>query len=79
MKAFLKSIPAKSLEGVRVAAFDTRIAMNEKVPGILKFFAGIFGYADKPMLDALKKKGGTEAMPSEGFFVVGFRRAAGGR
>ena len=70
MKTFLKSIPQKSLCGVKVAAFDTRIAMTEKVPGILRFFANLFGYADKPMLEILKKKGGEASILSEGFFVV---------
>jgi len=32
--------------------------------------AKLFGYADKPILDGLKKKGGEEIVPSEGFFVL---------
>jgi flavodoxin len=71
IKTFIKSIPGKSLEGVKVTAFDTRMKIDEKTPGILRFFAGIFGYADKPILGSLVKKGGNEAVPSEGFFVVG--------
>ena len=69
-KSFLKSIPSKKLSGVKVAAFDTRIAMTDKVPGFLRFMAKLFGYADKPILDSLKKKGGQETVPSEGFFVL---------
>jgi len=69
-KSFLKSIPSKKLAGVKVAAFDTRIAMTDKVPGFLRFMAKLFGYADKPILDGLKKKGGEETVPSEGFFVL---------
>jgi flavodoxin I len=71
IKAFVKKISGKSLEGVRVSAFDTRMKIDEKTPGILRFFAGIFGYAAKPILDGLVKKGGNQVMPAEGFFVVG--------
>jgi len=67
--AFLKKIPANSLKGVKVAAFDTRMAMGDKVPGILRFLAKIFGYAAKPIADRLEKKGGTPAAAPEGFFV----------
>ncbi len=70
-KSFLKGTPSKQLAGVKVAAFDTRIAMTDKVPGFLRFMAKLFGYADKPILDALKKKGGQVTVPSEGFFVRG--------
>jgi len=70
IKTFLKGIPSKQLDGVKVAAFDTRIAMTDKVPGILRFLVKFFGYADKPILDGLKKKGGQEAVAPEGFFVL---------
>ena len=69
-KSFLKGIPSKQLVGVKVAAFDTRIAMTDKLPGFLRFMVKLFGYADKPILDSLKKKGGQETVPSEGFFVL---------
>jgi len=69
-KSFLKDIPSKKLAGVKVVAFDTRIAMTDKLPGFLRFMAKLFGYADKPILDGLKKKGGEETVPSEGFFVL---------
>jgi flavodoxin I len=69
--AFLKKIPTKGLEGVKVAAFDTRMPMNDQVPGILKFMAKIFGYAAKPIVDRLEKKGGSLLVPPEGFFVDG--------
>jgi len=69
-KSFLKGIPSKQLVGVKVAAFDTRIAMTDKLPSFLRFMVKLFGYADKPILDSLKKKGGQETVPSEGFFVL---------
>ena len=70
IKTFVKSLSAKSLEGVKVSAFDTRIKIDERTPRILQFFAGIFGFAAKPILDSLVKKGGLQVMPAEGFFVV---------
>ena len=66
-KSFLKGIPSKQLVGVKVTAFDTRIAMTDKLPGFLRFLVKLFGYADKPILE---KKGGQETIPSEGFFVL---------
>jgi len=70
IKSFLKKIPQNQLSGVKVTAFDTRIEMSDKVPGFLRFMANLFGYADKPILENLKKKGGQESCPSEGFFVL---------
>ena len=70
IKSFLKGIPSNRLAGVKVTAFDTRIAMTDKVPGFLRFMAKLFGYADKPILDSLKKNGGQEIAPSKGFFVL---------
>jgi flavodoxin I len=48
-KAFLKGLPSGALKGVKVAAFDTRAIMNEKTPRILRFLAGLFGYAAEPV------------------------------
>lgn len=68
--AFLKSLPAQSLQGVRVAAFDTRISIDDaSVPGILRFMVKLFGYAAKPIADRLVRKGGELAAPPEGFIV----------
>ncbi len=68
---FLKSIPARALKGVRVAAFDTRFTEQEinKIR-ILAFFVGIFGYAAKSIADLLVRKGGELVMPPEGFYVA---------
>lgn len=66
----LKVISRSSLNGVRVAAFDTRLP-QAKVDAvrILAFFAKIFGYAAQPIADRLVKAGGTLAAPPEGFYV----------
>lgn len=68
---FIKDIPARALEGVRVAAFDTRFTEQEinKIR-ILAFFVGIFGYAAKPIADLLVRKGGELVLPPEGFYVA---------
>jgi flavodoxin len=68
-KTFLKSIPSGALKGVRVAGFDTRLDVEETGPGILIFVTRIFGYAAKPIADRLRRKGGTLALPPEGFIV----------
>jgi hypothetical protein len=58
------------LAGVKVAAFDTRIPMGDNVPGILRFFVRLFGYAAEPIADRLTRRGGTQAAPPEGFLVL---------
>jgi flavodoxin len=67
---FLKGIPKNGLEGVKVAAFDTRFTVSKiEEIRILAFFVRIFGYAAKPIADRLEKKGGELAIPPEGFYV----------
>lgn len=66
---FLKSLSPGDLNGVQVAAFDTRISVDDTNSGFLKFMVKIFGYAAKPIADLLKKSGGSLAVPPEGFFV----------
>jgi flavodoxin len=68
-KDFLKGLAPNSLNGVKVAAFDTRIAVEETGPAFLKFLVKIFGYAAKPIANKLTQKGGTLALEPEGFFV----------
>jgi flavodoxin len=68
--SFLKGIPKKGLEGVKVAAFDTRFP-ESKIDEIriLPFFVRLFGYAAEPIADRLEKKGGELVIPPEGFCV----------
>lgn len=68
IQTFLNDIPADALRGVKVAAFDTRIALEE-MPWFLRFIAKRAGYADKSIVAALTKKGGELVVPGEGFFV----------
>lgn len=66
---FLKNIPMGSLKGVSVAAFDTRIAVEDTSVWILRIMAKIFGYAAVPIDRRLKRRGGTQVLPPEGFYV----------
>ena len=70
VRNYLKSLPAGRLDGVRVAAFDTRIpkAQIEK-NGFLNFMVKLFGYAAEPIARQLKARGGELLAPAEGFFV----------
>jgi flavodoxin len=69
-KAFLKRIPAGGLEGVAVAAFDTRMDPKDVGSGIYTLFARLFGYAAGPIAKRLQKKGGRLLVRPEGFFVT---------
>jgi hypothetical protein len=71
ISGFLKSIPADGLKGVKLAAFDTRILESDIKPWILGLLVKACGYAAKPILGALTKKGGEAVVPPEGFAVEG--------
>ncbi len=71
VKDFLKAIPSGKLNGVRVAAFDTRITLEDVNSAVLNFFVKLFGYAAEPIGKRLTKKGGDLVMPPEGFYVEG--------
>ena len=58
---FLKTLPAASIKGLKVAAFDTRM------PGKL---VKIFGFAAGKIANELEAKG-ANVLSSEGFFVKG--------
>lgn len=69
---FLKGIPNHSLDGVKVAGFDTRIPEEDIAKSrVLPFFVKVFGYAAEPISNMLIKKGGRAALPPEGFYVGG--------
>jgi flavodoxin len=71
MKKFLGGIRKGELKDIQVAAFDTRLGMDDMPSPILPPFVKIFGYAAKPMADALVNKGGKLTTSPEGFFVKG--------
>ena len=68
---FLNSIPRDGLKGIKVAAFDTRISTADVRSRFLSTMVRLFGYAAKPIVDRLRKKGGTLIAQPEGFFVKG--------
>ncbi len=73
--SLLKELPGKSLEGVRVAAFDTRYPESEiaRTP-VLAFFVKLAGrgaYAAMHIARSLRQKGGRLVVPPEGFYVGG--------
>jgi flavodoxin I len=68
---FLKAIPVNSLKGVRIAAFDTRIALEDIEKPIFRPLIKLGGYAAKPMAEILIKKGAVQRLPPEGFYVNG--------
>jgi len=67
----LNALPKKSLAGIKVAAFDTRIDLKKVNNKALNFFVFFFGYAAKPIARKLIGKGGIQDTPPEGFFVDG--------
>jgi flavodoxin I len=68
---FIKSIPSPALQGVRVAAFDTRLSAEEADSALLRQMMNWFGYAAEKIAGRLQKKGGTLVVPPEGFIVKG--------
>jgi flavodoxin len=69
-KKWLKTLKPSSLQGKKVAAFDTRMDVKEVNNGFLTFMAGIFGYAAEPIDKALVRAGGEQLVKPEGFIVT---------
>ncbi len=71
IKKLLDGLPAQELQGVKVAAFDTRIAIEEVGSLFLTVMVNFFGYAAKPIAKRLQKKAGALIATPEGFIVKG--------
>jgi flavodoxin len=71
IKKLLDHLPAQALRGVKVAAFDTRIAIEEVGSLFLTVMVNLFGYAAKPIANRLQKKAGELIAAPEGFIVKG--------
>jgi len=69
MTTFLIELDAKSLAGVKVYAFDTRVDVTQLKSSPLTQMVKIFGYAAPSLAKRAVKRGGTIAVPPEGFFV----------
>jgi flavodoxin I len=68
LDAFIKQIPTTTLEGVSVAAFDTRFEAEEQGAG-LRILMSVIRYAAPRIAKALEKKGGILVAEPEGFIV----------
>jgi len=69
---FLKAFDQNDLMGVKCAAFDTRLTVEEiEATPVLPFFVRIFGYAAGTIAARLKRKGGELGSTPEGFYVMG--------
>jgi flavodoxin len=66
---FIDELPQKSLDGKRVAAFDTRFAMKEHGLG-LRIVMRTIGFAAERIARALASKGGKQFVAPEGFIVA---------
>ncbi len=68
--AFLASLPADALKGVRAAAFDTRIPLESIKNPVFRLVVKAGGYADHTIAKALAAKAANLAIPSAGFIVL---------
>lgn len=66
----LHRLPDNHLAGVRVAAFDTRIALEVINSKVFRFIVDKGGYAANAIAKMLTKKGGALVAPGEGFYVT---------
>lgn len=70
MQEFLKQLPENSLEGIAVAAFDTRFAIKDHgVP--LHILMKTIGFAAPRIANILIAKGGKLVVAAKGFIVTG--------
>jgi flavodoxin len=70
LQKVFETIPANGLQGVRVAAFDTRFD-EAKQSFALKLLMKTIAYAAEKIAKTLQAKGGTLAAPPEAFVVTG--------
>jgi flavodoxin len=66
----LNALPKHHLDGVQVAAFDTRILLDTINSSIFRFVVDKGGYAAGTIAKRLEQKGGKLIAPPEGFLVV---------
>lgn len=68
LEAFVKQLPANSLKGMRVAAFDTRFEAEDQGIG-LRVLMSVIRYAAERIAKEVTKKGGRLVAEPEGFIV----------
>ena len=69
IQAFLSGLPANALDGIVVAAFDTRFDPASHGFG-LRTLMKVIGYAAPKIAKSLIAKGGRQVAPPEGFIVL---------
>jgi flavodoxin len=69
MIAWLDGLDRQALNGLKVAAFDTRIALNTIESGVFRWMVKAGGFAAPRIAKSLKDKGGELVLPAEGFAV----------
>jgi flavodoxin len=69
MAGLLNRLRSKALQGVKVAAFDTRLKADELKSTGLRFLVKTGGYAARRIANKLTKAGGSLIAPPEGFYV----------
>jgi flavodoxin len=67
---FIKNLSPRGLTGIMVAAFDTRISLEELKSSIARFIVKKGGYAANPIAKKLVAMGGILMLPPEGFLVT---------
>ncbi len=70
-QAWLSKLPPGRLDGVRVAAFDTRMDVVQVGNPILTFLSKRLGYAAESIAKALARAGGVPVGTPAGFVVAG--------
>jgi flavodoxin len=68
---FLNSLAKEQLDGLGVATFDTRIALETIDSSVFRLVVDKGGYAASTIAKAFRKKGGNLLAPPEGFLVTG--------
>ena len=68
---YLKTLKGKEFQGVKAAAFDTRMEEEDIDSGFLKFMMNTAGFAAKKILKRLERRGGMAVSSPEGFIVKG--------
>jgi flavodoxin I len=68
LQDFLSRLPNDALLGCRVAAFDTRFAIQDHGTG-LRVLMRVIGFAAGKLMKGLEAKGGSKVVEPEGFIV----------
>lgn len=69
IKKFISLLAKNKINGINIAAFDTRADMSKVNNKILKVMVKLFGYGAEPIEKKLVKKGGISVVAPEGFYV----------